>query len=82
MNTSLAYIFIVVGALLILGMLAYATGRSGRPEKLTPLAGLAFAFVLAGIMFGEARLFGYGLIAIGVVLALIDIVKKTRGPVG
>ena len=82
MDTSLPYIVIVIGALLILGMLAYASARSGRPEKLTPLAGLAFAFILAGILFGEQRLFGYGLIAVGVVLALIDIVKKTKGPVG
>ena len=82
MNTSLPYILITIGSLLILGMLAYASAKSGRPEKLTPLTGLAFAFVLAGILFGEERLFGYGLMAVGVLLALIDIVKKSRGPVG
>jgi hypothetical protein len=82
MNLTIVYIGIVIGALLILAMLAYATAKSGRPNRITPLAGLAFAFVLAGILFGQERLIGYGLIAAGVILALIDIVKKSRGPVG
>ena len=82
MNMSLAYILISIGALLILAMMAYATGKAGRPGRLTPLAGLAFIFVLAGILFGEERLIGYGLMAVGVVLALIDIWNKSRGPVG
>ena len=82
MNLTIVYIGIVIGALLILAMLAYATAKSGRPNRITPLAGLAFAFVLAGILFGQERLFGYGLIAAGVILALIDIVRKSRGPVG
>jgi hypothetical protein len=37
------------------------------------LAGLAWAFVLAGIIFGEDRLIGYGLMGVGVVLAVIDV---------
>jgi uncharacterized membrane protein len=82
MNTSLPYIVITIGALLILAMLAYATLKSGRPKRVTPLTGLAFALVLASILFGEDRLIGYGLMAAGVILALIDIVKKSRGPVG
>ena len=82
MNTGVAYILISIGALLVLAMLAYATGRSGRPERVTPLTALAFAFVLAGILFGDDRLIGYGLMGVGVVLALIDIVKKSKGPVG
>ena len=82
MNMSIVYIGIVVGALLILAMLAFATAKSGRPDRVTPLAALAFASVLAGILLGQERLLGYGLIAVGVILALIDIVKKSRGPVG
>jgi hypothetical protein len=76
------YIVIAITALLILAILAYASFRSGRPQRLTPLAGLAFAFVLAGILFGEDRFVGYGLMGVGVLLALIDIIRKSRGPVG
>ena len=82
MDTTIPYIFISIGALLILGMLAYATGKAGRPGRLTPLAALAFVFVLAGILFGEDRIIGYVLMGVGVLLALIDIFKKSRGPVG
>ncbi len=82
MNMFIVWIGIVIGALLILAMLAYATVKSGRPGRVTPLAALAFVLVLAGILFGQERLVGYGLIAAGVILALIDIVKKSRGPVG
>ena len=82
MNASQPYVIISIAALLILALLAYATFRSGRPNRLTPLASLAFAFILAGILFGEDRVIGYGLMGVGVVLALIDIVQKSRGPVG
>jgi hypothetical protein len=82
MNMSLPYILITIGALAILAMLAYATGAARRPGRLTPLAGLAFVFILAGIVLGEDRLIGYGLMGVGVVLALIDIWNKSRGPVG
>ncbi|HET6847075.1 MAG TPA: hypothetical protein VFH29_09590 [Anaerolineales bacterium] len=82
MNTTIVYIGIVVGALVILGMLAYASVKSGRPSRLTPMAALAFVLVLAGIVLGQQHLLGYGLIALGVILALIDILQKSRGPVG
>jgi len=82
MNMTVAYIGISVGALLILAMLAYASIKTRRPGRITVLAGLAFALVLAGILLGQEQLLGYGLIALGVILALIDIVQKSRGPVG
>jgi asparagine N-glycosylation enzyme membrane subunit Stt3 len=82
MQAPLPYIAISVAALLVLAVLAYATARSRRPGRLTPLAGLAFVFILAGILFGEQRLLGYGLMGFGVLLALIDIINKSRGAAG
>lgn len=82
MNAPIPYVATAIVALVILTILAYVTFRNRRPEKLTPLAGLAFAFVLAGILFGENRLPGYILMGIGVLLAIFDIVRKSRGPVG
>jgi hypothetical protein len=82
MNISYIYIAAVVGALLILAMLAYATVKAARPGGVTLLAGLAFVSVLAGILLGEQQLAGYALMALGVILALVDILKKSRGPVG
>ncbi len=47
-------------------------------KKLTPLTGLAFAFILAGIVFGDDRLIGYSLIGVGAIFAIIDIFKKNK----
>jgi hypothetical protein len=79
---ALPYIVISIASLLLLVILAIVTVRSGRPNRITPLAGLAFALILAGILFGQDRFLGYGLIALGVVLAFLDIWNKSRGPVG
>ena len=49
-----------------------------KQKTLTPLAGLAFAFIILGIIFGDSRLIWYSLMGIGVLLAVIDIVKKLK----
>jgi hypothetical protein len=75
-------IFIAI-AIIVLGAIAaisFFIGKDRRGKRLSPLAGLAFAFVVAGIVFGEQRLVGYSLMGIGLVLAIIDVViKKKRG---
>ena len=66
--------------LLILAMLVaillIRRNRSGK-GKLTPLAGLAFAFIVAGIVYGENRNVGYPLIGVGIILAAADMMRKT-----
>jgi len=77
MNSSQTYILISIIA--IAGtMVALVLTRKKMQKPLTPLAGLAFAFVVAGLIFGESRLVGYGLMGVGVVLAVIDIVRKLK----
>lgn len=81
MNASQAYIAISIGVLLLIALFIFFTGRKETERGLNPLAGLAFGFVLAGILFGEERLIGYSLLGIGVVLALIDIfIRLKRRP--
>ena len=53
-------------------------GRRGR-APLSPLASIAFVFMISGIVFGDNRWFGYGLIGIGMVIAVVDIIRKQRG---
>jgi hypothetical protein len=81
MNTSQIFIVISIVTLAIVAILFLAARKSKM--KLTPLAGLAWAFVLVGIIFSEDRLIGYGLMGVGVVLALIDMFiqskRKTTG---
>lgn len=78
MDISTAFIATSVAVLAIVAMLVFVVRRGHRENRLTPLAGLAFAFVVAGIIFGEDRLIGYGLMGIGVILAIVDIVDRSR----
>jgi hypothetical protein len=79
MNASPAYVAVLLIALAIVALLVFVVRRNVKETKLTPLAGLAFGFVLAGIFFGEERFLGYGLLGVGILLAVIDIIKKWRG---
>lgn len=76
MNASMVYIAVSILILLIIAVLVLVVYRNGKEKKLTPLAGLALGFVLAGILFGESRLIGYTLLGIGMVLAVIDIFRR------
>lgn len=78
MNISQMYIVISIVVLAVIALLVFVVGKKGRGQRLTPLASLAFAFVLAGILFGENRLVGYGLMGVGVVLAIVDIFNKSK----
>ena len=72
-----AYIAIgIVALILVAGILVFTKNK--RKEKLTPLAGLAFAFVIAGIAFGDERIIGYSLMGIGIILAVVDIYLKKK----
>ena len=78
MNTSQAYIAVAIVALLAIVVLFLLRGKALPSERLTPLTGVAFAFVLASLLFGEDRVLGYSLMAVGVILAVIDIVRRSR----
>jgi hypothetical protein len=78
MDISQMYIIVAIVVLAVIALLVFVLGAKERGRRLTPLASLAFAFVLAGIVFGENRLVGYGLMGVGVVLAVIDMFAKSR----
>ena len=78
MNTSIAYIAVSIVVLIIVAILVFFVSKDKRENRLTPLAGLAFGFVLAGILFGDERLIGYSLLGVGVVLSIIDIFTRSR----
>ncbi len=78
MNVSSYYILVAILTLVVVAVLVFFV-RNNRPEiRLTRLASIAFAFVLAGILFGANRFAGYGLMGIGLLLAVADIVNRTR----
>ena len=63
---------------LIIVIVMFFVRKGKRQKPLTPLGGLAFGFVIAGIVFGDSRVVGYSLIGIGIVLAIIDAIMKRR----
>jgi hypothetical protein len=76
MNISQIYIAVAIVVLVAIGFLVFFVTKNRKGNRLTPLASLAFGFVLAGIFFGENRLVGYGLMGVGVILAIVDIFIK------
>lgn len=78
MNTSPIYIAISIVALAIIAVVLFVV-RGKKPErKLSRIGALSFFLVLAGIIFGESRLVGYSLIGGGIILAVIDIIRKMK----
>lgn len=79
MGTSQIYILISIVVLLIIFILLFFTTKNNKNKKqkiLTPLASIAFAFVLGGTLFGDNKWLTYSLIGIGVLLAVIDMFIK------
>ena len=78
MNVSQIYIVVSIVVLVAVALLVIVAGKNRKGSRLTPLAGLAFGFILAGLFFGENRVLGYSLLGIGVVLAVVDIIRQLR----
>jgi uncharacterized membrane protein YedE/YeeE len=73
-------IFLIISTIAILTAVAFLflIKKGEHRNKLSSLGGLAFALIIAGILFGENRFIGYGLMAVGVVLSIIDIFIKAK----
>ena len=78
MESSQIYILISIGVLLAIFLVFFFLRKNKKQKRMTPLASLAFAFVIAGIVFGDNRVIGYSLIGTGVLLAIIDAVRKMK----
>lgn len=73
-----AYIALFIVVLAVVALLVFFLGQNRRESRLSPLAGLAFGSMLAGLFFGDNRLIGYSLLGIGVILAVIDMVNQSK----
>ena len=75
-----SYILISMIALTVIAVLLAFVAKGGyrQSHALTPLAGVAFGFILVGITFGDDRLLSYGFMGVGVAVAIVDIVRKQR----
>lgn len=78
MGTSSVNVAISIAVLIVVAVLVFVLRGQRSANRLTPLAGLAFALVLAGIVFGDNRLIGYGLMGFGLLLAVVDMFNQAR----
>ena len=80
MSTATSFILLTIVILLIISILLVITSKNNgsNAKPLTPVAGLAFAFILMGVILTDNRLIGYGFMTVGVILAIVDIIIKLR----
>ena len=78
MTSQQIYIAISLAALAAILLILILKGKKIGQAKPSRMAALSFVFVLAGIIFGDDRIIGYGLLAIGIILAIIDIIKRRK----
>lgn len=78
MNAAQVYIVVALVVMVVIAVLLYAFTKDKRAHKVHPLTGLAFALILAGMLFRENQIFSYGLMGAGIIAAVIDMVKRSR----
>ena len=73
-------IFLVLSILALVTIVAFVllVKRAPERQRLSPLTGIAFAFIIAGMLFEDNRLIGYILLGIGVIIAVADIIVKAK----
>ena len=78
MEASELYIIIAVSIFLILGFVVFILRRHKKKEKFTPLVGIAFGFILAGILFSNPAWIGYSFFGVAIILSVIDMIIKLK----
>ncbi len=78
MEVSQIYIIIAIVTLAIIALLVIFVWKNKKKNKLTPLTGLAFGFIIAGILFTDSRWLAYGFFGAAIVLAVIDMIMKMK----
>lgn len=73
---NMQYILMGAVALAIIMILIFWVRGKGPEKKMSRLAYLSFIFIFAGLIFNDDKFIGYGLMTIGGILAIIDIVRK------
>jgi hypothetical protein len=78
MDQSQIYVAISVVILAIVAAIIIFIAKKGRESGSSKLTVLSFMFMISGIIFGEDRSTGYGLIGVGLLFALLDMINKFK----
>lgn len=77
MSASQLFSAVSIAVLVLIVVLRFIVNK-GRREKLTPLSGLSYGCILAGILFGQEGILGYALLGAGLVITVVDIVIRSK----
>jgi hypothetical protein len=78
MTSTQIFIIVSVIVLAVSGLLILIVKGIRDGKRLSPFAMLAFGSVLAGMVFRDIRLIGYGLMGIGLMIASFDLWRTSR----
>lgn len=76
------YILISIVTLAIIAIFALVTRQKEKqPRRISKLAALGMYMVMLGIIFGNGEVWiGYSFMGVGVILAIIDLVRNLKNP--
>jgi len=77
-NIQIYNALVILTLVALAGLFIYFRVSRKESKPLTPLMGLAIGCVVSGIIFGEERWLGYGLMGIGVTLAVVDTIINLK----
>lgn len=80
MNATQIYFLVAGVVLIVIAWILLAFRKSKNINRFDPLASLAYVFILSGLLFGENRVVGYGLMGVGLILAIVTIIQRSRLP--
>lgn len=80
MDAIRIYLLISMILMVIIAVMSFSSffNKKEKCDRLSNLAVLAFLFVIIGTLFEENRIIGYGLMSIGTIIAVADIVKNKK----
>jgi hypothetical protein len=78
MDSPAIFFFTSVAVLAAITAAFFFTGKRVPEKRLSGLATVSFILVLAGIVFGDDRIVGYSLLAIGLAFAVADVIRKRK----
>ena len=78
MNSTQIYIAVAIVVLAVIALAILFLRKDKKDRKISQMTWLAFAFILAGIVFSDEKWVGYSLIGVGVILSVVDIIIKSK----
>ena len=68
----------IIALTIIVVLLLLARERGGQYPKPSNLVMIGMSLVVLGIIFGDDRLIGYSFIGVGILLSVVDAIRKRK----